>query len=140
MSYIIRKWYINELLDIESNNTCQVLKLLTGFIISKQEDGNVLYSKGRTKLIVQHVRDKKLYVNYDKIWSILENKYNIKYKEIQAIVTYIMYKQYGIENYVPLHSNKNVPLVMYSHYKIYQTHLIKKNNEEKISKNISFSF
>jgi hypothetical protein len=97
---IIRNLEIYNITGIGNKKTVTLYKwinaMFSDLTVTMQENGNLLYSKNDIKLIIIEVNDKKIWFNYDMIWSYIKDHYKLNHKSIQKLTSYIMFRHYNL--------------------------------------------
>jgi hypothetical protein len=96
-----------------------IINTFSNLNITKQEDSNILYTRGNTKLVVLNIKDQEMSIDYNSIWFILERQYNIRYMNIKEITKYVMFKYYKVFNYNPIIGELDNISHKYYNYKVF---------------------
>ena len=59
-------------------------------------------------LFYQDKKNMKFYINYYKIWSVFESKFNINYEEIREFMKGMIDKHFNLKDYTPI-ANLHLP-------------------------------
>jgi hypothetical protein len=123
MNNIIRKLEIYYLIGIGDKLTIKlnrtIDKIFSNLVISKQIDGNILFSKNDNKLILQDVKRKYLNVSDEYIWEVFEYECNIDCDTIEEIMRYLMRKMYKISKHRIIGFDIDDAKLMFRQYKIF---------------------
>lgn len=111
MNPLIRKLKIYELIGSTDVETIETYNwIVDTFGKSKhitQDDGNILYTNGKYRLMLQNIKDKIISVDNETIWSYIETKVDQEqthdniYIQTQEVINYIMNKYFNVKEYEP---------------------------------------
>lgn len=98
--HTIRRLEIYDLCGIGNSDTIKLSKWLTdifySMLIYKHAYFTYYRDSSGTTLIYYDRASKKLLINYSNIWSILEDNYCYNHNEVRMIMSYIIFKHFGI--------------------------------------------
>lgn len=141
---MLRELKIYNSTDIGNHNVTQLSKKINAcydnLTVSPQSDGNVLYSKGETKLMIQDTDQKIIFIAHNSIWNIFP-EYDIRYSLACDIVSYILHLKYAIKGYYVMTAftdrNTKIRLMLQAYeiknIKKYRDHNLKSNDVQSKS-------
>ena len=96
--------YLFEILNI--NSPMEFLHLFNDLDVvqSEQEpDWTLLRYKPKHNLMIHNKKNDNVYINYDEIWEVLEDVFNLKYSEIKELIKEWLFEVYNLRGITPVY-------------------------------------
>ena len=72
-------------------------------IVQSEEkpDWTLFRHKPKKNLMIHNRKNNKVYINYDEIWEVLEDVFNLEYSEIQELIKEWLFEVYNLRGITP---------------------------------------